>query len=102
MRLEDGTEIKFMKSTYLYGNQDRMAICADDAWTGEPYADLTVNIPDAPLGAGCVFLSNDCEDVLDILLINEFLIVVGYVHSGYATYREALVSDKFLAIMGEY
>lgn len=84
----NGDTVEILRSTYL--NNDTLAIMLDDAEDGEPYADLTVNLPDSSFlcSRDTAFVdTSNCPWAEDFIKKNKLGVPTGRSSGKYPHYR---------------
>lgn len=91
-------EVTFMVDAYADGLQRKavLAVVADGEEKGEPYSDVTVNIPQYPLEEDECFLCADCPMLIEAMEHNGYLEIIREVNVNYGTYKVGRFTQKFV------
>lgn len=89
-------DLSFYESTYA--NNGRRYVCAVTS-EGEPYADLTINIPDEWQDIDEVFFNADADHLVRVMCDKGYLIVLGAFMHGYGIYKHGRFTSKFEEIV---
>lgn len=100
MRLNDGTEIRFEEDRYVVGG--RRAIEAYDAKTGEPYASLTINLPDMKVPDDIMFFNEDSIELVVEMTEQDYIFPLGFVKYNMGRYPVGKMTEKFDAEVTKY
>lgn len=95
----DGYDITFLVDKYAEDTWQRkavIAIVASGDEEGEPYSDVTINIPQYSLDEGESFLSADCPDLIDAMVENGYLEITDEVKVNYGIYKVGRFTQKFI------
>lgn len=93
-------KLHFSRGTYAHGGGIAIqAWCEEEGGWLEPYANVTVNLPDARLsGKRCAFAdTNDNEHLIAWMRNQNMLVETGLrMPSGYCVYPEVCFTEEFL------
>lgn len=91
MTLRDGTKLYFERSRYICNK--RLSVDAYDSKNDEPYANVTINIPDFEVMAYSIF-NPDCNALVDEMIEQGYVKIHYTQHHGWMTYRVGEFTDK--------
>ena len=92
-------ELMFERVTYQHGGTVAICVWCKDCVEGywEPYADLTVNLPERVHSPNHAFLdTNNNPDLCQFVIDSGWAHAIGEGTSGFCTYPLALFTDEFL------
>lgn len=98
--LGDDYAIQFVKASYWTTNNLAIRVlCEDEEYGGwTDFACLTVNIPDIKIYGNYAFIdTNNCtKEIIDWLLKQKYMEIIGETKSGFCTYPLVRFSDDFI------